>query len=100
MESPKIGCAEPVARSAGSPAAGTAIRSGPQMWVEGAGAEEGSHPEKGCPPMGKEYGVSSGRNTGHLEIWAVEDSRSASKASAQKEETDISKDFSKKICFA
>ncbi len=41
LESPKIGCAEPVARSAGSPAAGTAIRSGPQMWVEGAGAEEG-----------------------------------------------------------
>ncbi len=53
LESPKIGRAEPVARSAGSPAAGTAIRSGPQMWVEGAGAEEGGHPEKGALRWGR-----------------------------------------------
>lgn len=53
MESPKIVCAEPVVRSVGSPAAGTAIRSGRQLREEGAGAEEGSHPEKGVLRWGR-----------------------------------------------
>lgn len=44
---------ETVVRSAGSPAAGTGIRSGPQLRAEGAGAEEGSHLEKGALRWGR-----------------------------------------------
>lgn len=34
-----------------------------------------------CPPVGMEYGVSSGKNTGRFEMCDVVDSRSASNAS-------------------
>lgn len=55
--------------------------------AEGGGGSGGGADTswKDCPPVGMEYGVSSGRKTGRFEMWDVVDSKSASKASKRHE---------------